>query len=188
MSIIPLTPEEIGTYYSTYNAPSWENTYKEELEYLKLTILTGNYNGRLNINVEEFKTWVSSTPSAYNILDENDIALFPSCLKELTDYAKIHTDLDFIQTELANKNDSNLDILIHNNRANYGVTRLESIIGKNLLKKLLKHLNMKLDDFIDTYGECLLKNPDCLDELLAELLLTGELLGEKRGHKLEVEL
>ncbi len=55
-------------------------------------------------------------------------------------------------------------------RPRVAVARFKVVQGEFLFQKLLKHLNLDYEEFIQEYGEKLLANPNCLTETIVEMM------------------
>lgn len=138
--------------------------------------------------------WASVTPDWERIISEDDVAMFPPVLSRLKSFYLVNVDKDFCEavTRLSYMSCfGEFPELYHRNlqfcRAEYGVFRFRSVVGDNLFRSLRRHLQMSLDEFESVYGEALLDDPDCCDDLLVEMLVTGHLRGAVRAYKIERE-
>lgn len=166
----------------------WQVVYRNELFLLQECTISGVYRGGFKINLKEFKEWCNTTPSAYNILDENDTALFPRCLDEVKEYYLTHLESDFQETMSDLEKTPILKEYQGEHKGVYGYHLYANIVGNYIINNLCKHLNITHDEFAKTYGELLFEDTSSIDDLLGELLTTSHLVGEKRGHKIEVEV
>lgn len=144
--------------------------------------------------VQSLLEWVDITPDWERIIDEDDVAMFPPVLDKLKSFYLVNVDKDFCEdvTRLSYICMSgDVSELYHRSlsscRAEYGVFRFRAWVGDNLFKSLRRHLQVTLDEFTNVYGESLLDDPDCCDELLVEMLVTGHLRGAVRSYKIEKE-
>ena len=148
------------------------------------------------LKINELKEWRDCTGDWEHIIRCDDVAMFPACLSGLKSMFMIMHERDFCETvncmswkSLINHKGNgslyrrNLESYI----AGYGVFRFRCMVGDRLLKLLLRHLRMSLDDFEAVYGYGLFLDHDCCDDLLVELLVTGHLRGGVRSFKIERE-
>lgn len=146
--------------------------------------------------ISELKKWRDTTSNWKSIIDSDDVAMFPDCLKLLKREYMLMFDKDFCETVNRMSYCSLVDFkgmgeLYRRNlesfKAEYGVFRFRCVIGFNLFKILRRHLRMTLDDFTNVYGNGLYDDPCFCDELLVELLVEGRLAGSVRAYKIERE-
>ena len=199
-----LTPEAIARSLSSLGDNSWliPNPRREyhEIKYELIDCLRYDYGWeRISSDQDkilELKEWRDSMPDWEKIIRNDDVAMFPPCLKPLKQMFMIIYEKDYCETincmswnSLQNKNGMghvyrrNLEAY----KADYGVYRFRCVVGDNMLKLLLRHLRMTLDDFVAVYGPGLHDDHCFCDELLVELLVSGHLRGGVRSYKIERE-
>lgn len=147
-------------------------------------------------NIIRLKNWRDTTSNWRSILESDDVAMFPDCLRSLKENYMLMYDKDFCETvnrmsycALVDKD--GMGVVYRRNleryKAEYGVFRFRCVIGFNLFKVLRRHLQVSLEDFTAVYGMGLYSDPCFCDELLVELLVEGRLAGSVRAFKIERE-
>ena len=142
--------------------------------------------------IDELKRWASEVPTWETIINTNDIAMFPKCLKQLKRLYLCQMDKEYCETVTrlsyaASKDNELYHRALQSYRAEYGVFRLCSVIGYNLYNQLRRHLQVSDEEFTATYGERLLDDLSCCDEMIIEMLVNGRLTGAVRSYKIEAE-
>jgi len=138
--------------------------------------------------------WVKVTPDWERIIRDDDVAMFPPVLRRFKVFLMVNMDKEFCESvnrlSYLAVNGENRELYhrsLQSLRASYGVFRFRCVIGDNLFKVLRRHLQVSLDEFESVYGEALLEDLDCCDELLIEMLVSGRLRGSVRSYKIERE-
>ena len=141
--------------------------------------------------IAEVKKWASEVTTWETIIITNDVAMFPKCLRQLKRLYLTHMDKEYCETVTRLSYNAQENELYHralqSYRAEYGVFRLCSIIGYNLYNQLRRHLQVSDEEFTATYGERLLDDLSCCDEMIIEMLVNGRLTGAVRSYKIEAE-
>ena len=188
--------ESIHLDGSSWLVCNWHREYAD-LKFDLLDSIQYNYawhrvTGDLDA-VDSLLEWVDVTPDWERIISEDDVAMFPSVLDRLKSFYLVNVDKDFCEDV------SRLSYIVHcgggelycrslsSCRAEYGVFRFRAWVGDNLFRSLRRHLQVTLEEFTSVYGEALLDDHDCCDELLVEMLVTGHLRGAVRSYKIEGE-
>jgi len=199
--ISTLTPQAIANSLnnipkdgSSWLIPNWHYQYRNMkfnlIQSLKYDI---NWN-KINFvkDIHSLQYWKNNTENWEEIIENDDVAMFPSELICLKKFYIIHTDMDCC--ERINQLSYNI---IHSEYseffkkqlidfyAEYGVFRFRCTIGENLYKMLRRHLKITHQEFQETYGVGLFFDKDCCDELLIEMLCKGRLSGAVRSYKIE---
>jgi len=183
---------------SSWLVDTWSRRYNE-LQITLVDCIQYNYGWhRITDNpdvIDEIIGWAEETPDWRRIIESSDVAMFPPILKELKRYLMVNTDKDFCEAvnRLSYQAVHNKEMgdfyhkQLQSCKAEYGVFRFRCVIGDNLFKLLRRHLQVTEYEFETVYGECLLADPDCCDELLIEMLVSGHLRGAVRSYKIERE-
>ena len=203
---ITLTPEGIARMLSnipmdgsSWLIPNWRYTYRH-MKYDLINTLKYDVGWqKISSNTEaikQIKEWRDTTSNWQKIIETDDVAMFPLCLKKMKQYYMVNMDKEYCETVnrlswQAKKNHHGNGQLYHrilnDFKAEYGVFRFRCVIGDNLYKVLRRHLVVTDDEFTSTYGNRLLDDSDCCDELLIEMLVRGRLSGAVRSYKIEGE-
>lgn len=199
-----MTPESIAKSLENIHqdGSSWLiNNWQKEWRDIKFDLIQSiKYNTswhKISSNTQaiaDLKQWAEEVPTWETIISTNDVAMFPVCLKPLKVFYLVHMDKEYCESvnrlsyQAVVKQSELYHRVLQRYKAEYGVFRLCSVIGHNMYKQLRRHLNITDDEFIDTYGERLLADPCCCDELLIEMLVNGRLTGVIRNYKIETEL
>lgn len=182
---------------SSWMIHNWHRDYAD-LKFDLIDSIKYNYAWHRITEDQEFVCkvleWAESTSDWERILEEDDVAMFPPILNSLKSFYLVNVDKDFCETvsQLSyNVLFGECSELYHRSlqscKAEYGVFRFRAVIGDNLFKLLCRHLQVSVDEFTTVYGEALLYDHDCCDELLIEMLVTGHLYGSVRAYKIEKE-
>ena len=186
--------EKIPTDGSSWLIPNWKYDYrnmKHDLIFgLKYDVTKNLYD--FTDDIDALREWRDATPSWEKIIENNDVAMYPPCLKEFKSFYMRHMDMDCCETiNLLSWNavHSDYTTYFHNRLYDFygewGVYKFRCIIGDNMFKLLRKHLNVTVDEFQSVYGVGLFYDVDCCDEMLIEMFVTGRLTGGVRNYKIE---
>ena len=192
--------EALGSVHldgSSWLVDNWHRTYHDVVVTLVDCILHDYGWSRVTNNLEivnELMEWVNATTDWRRIIEGNDVAMFPKVLFELKRFLLVNMDKEFCETvtrlsyqAVSEVNGELYHRSLQSCKAEYGVFRFRCVVGENLLKQLRRHLQVSESEFQDVYGECLLEDVDCCDELLIEMLVSGHLRGAVRSYKIEGE-
>ena len=144
--------------------------------------------------ISDLKQWRDNTSTWETILEHNDVAMFPPCLKNLKSRFQCIMDKEYCEavnrlsyTVVTDEASSLYHKSLISYREEYGVFRFRNVVGDNMFKALRRHLNVTRDDFTSMYGLALHDDLCACDELLIEMLVSGRLSGAIRSYKIEKE-
>ena len=118
---------------------------------------------------EDIKNWMEEYPNWIDILFSNDVALFPKALEDYKNTFISNMNREFNESlDFLHNREGFEDNYLYNLR-HFGVFRFDCMVGHQMMKKVLEFLDINRHDFAEQYGESLVENINCLDDLVLEL-------------------